>query len=589
MMKQILLAVLPLLCMGCLFGSSRMMKPGATVASVDSRIITVAQFDSTVNHLQKNFDPLTSFDFIKTAALDSLIVHQLIQIRRDSIKQELSNDWDFNQQKLENVTQTIFKVLFEKQITGQIHIDTSEVTKYYQANRDKYIEQEKVKARHILIRRPKPDTIGVASEKKRQELIDEADRFARDRADGVLKKALAGENWDSLAAAYSEDANNSKKGGDLDYFYRGRMMPEFDSAAFAAAPGSIVGPIATRHGYHVIKVEEHLQPTPRQLDPDLGAEIFNEMLSNRERELSNAFVDSLKRAGVVAYNEEQLALPDSLMGDRAWVMMVNSTDTIFGATARESLPRYMRWKKLDSLTVTDKKEMLEMLSTTYLLRSAARTLGYMNDPEVLSAIGDVTNVEANLRISHLVSDIEYDPTEVEIAAFFNAHIDDYIEKRPLQVHHILFQDSLFAAAIRDSVVAGADFTEMAKRYYPGDPDIREVLYNLDYIGPEEMGHNFYDVAETLQVGSISHPVKTNWGYHLIKLVNRKQDKTLAQVRPGVRQRLKDARNAEKTSRLIADWKKGATIVVHKQVIDKIQPEEKKVIRIDARASEQKGS
>ncbi len=117
------------------------------------------------------------------------------------------------------------------------------------------------------------------------------------------------------------------------------------------------------------------------------------------------------------------------------------------------------------------------------------------------------------------------------------------------MYHILFQDSLLAEAVRDSIISGADFAEMAKRYYPGDPEIREVLYNLDYIGPDEMGHVFYGVADAMKVGEVSHAVKTNWGYHLIKLVNRKQDRTLAQVKPGIKQHLKDTSDAQRRTAL----------------------------------------
>jgi parvulin-like peptidyl-prolyl isomerase len=596
-MKKFLVALAPLLFMACLFGSSRMMKPGAVVATVDGRIITVANFDSTVDQIQKNVDPLTPFDDLKQAALDSLIKQKLIQERTDSIKAYLNQDWEFSLKKNEDVTQTVFKVLFDKQITGRIHIDTAEVTKHYDENKDKYIDPEKVWARHILVRPGKPDTVGNADEKARLTLIAEEDQIAGRMAEAVLERARAGENWDSLAAKYSQDANNSGKGGDLGYFYKGRMAPEFDSVTFAAEKGSIVGPIKTKFGYHIIKIEDHAAPTPRPLDPTMSAEIFQEILSTRERQLSGVYVDSLKKAGIIHYNDSLFTTADSLVENRTWAMSVNATDTVYGITYKESLPKFLRWKKIDSLTVENKKEMLDMMLTTYLLRSAARTLGYLDLPEVKSAADEVVSIEANLRISRMLNDTEYNPTEDEVAAYFAAHEDDYKEKRPLQVQHLLFQDTLLedsidstrAEAVRDSIIAGSDFNEMVRRYYPGEPDIRETLSNLDYIGPDEMGSDFYGVADTMQVGSISHPVRTAYGYHLIKLQNKKQDKTMAQVRPGIKQKLRDGRSAVKTAALVAEWRKGAIVQVNEDVVKNFQPEEKKVIRIEAKAPEQEGS
>jgi len=587
-MRKLFGAVLFLAITACFLSSSRIVRNDATVATVGGRFITVASLDSTMKQIEKNTDSPVPLDSLKLAALDSLIAHRLIDIRADSVRRSVENDQEFRLKMLDDINQSVFKVLFDKQIATRIKIDSSEIIQNYNDNRSTYIEPEKIKARHILIRRPKPDTAGVSNEKKRQKLLDESDKFARERADAVMKKVLAGENWDTLAATYSEDNNNAKKGGDLGYFTHGRMGREFDSLAFNSTPGDIVGPVSTQFGYDIIKVDDHQQPKPMVLNDDLFNQINADLIGVREKEYSNAFLDSLKGKAAYLYNEEEIAKADSLVNSAAWIMIVNSTDTILGSTFKESLPKYKRWKKVDSLSVENKKELLDLMAPMHLLRSATKTLGYMNAPEIVNAVKDAINSETTLRMSHYLRDIQYEPGEEEVAAYYEAHKDDYIEKRPLLVHHILFQDSALAEVIRDSIVAGADFAEMAKRYYPGDPEIREVLYNLDYIGPEEMGTAFYSVAETLQVGGVSHPVQTVWGYHLIKLVNRKQDRTLAQVRPGIRQKLRDARDAVKTARIVADWRKEALININEKVLANYRPAEKKVTRIEANAPPQKG-
>lgn len=75
-------------------------------------------------------------------------------------------------------------------------------------------------------------------------------------ADDILKWAREGQNFEELASEYSEDPGSVENGGDLGWFTRGRMVTEFDSAAFATPPGQIVGPINTRFGAHIIKVED---------------------------------------------------------------------------------------------------------------------------------------------------------------------------------------------------------------------------------------------------------------------------------------------------------------------------------------------
>ena len=76
----------------------------------------------------------------------------------------------------------------------------------------------------------------------------------RAQAEQVLKEARSGADFAALAKKYSQDESNAQQGGDLDYFGRGRMVPEFENAAFALKPGEISDLVKTEFGYHVIKL-----------------------------------------------------------------------------------------------------------------------------------------------------------------------------------------------------------------------------------------------------------------------------------------------------------------------------------------------
>jgi peptidyl-prolyl cis-trans isomerase C len=73
------------------------------------------------------------------------------------------------------------------------------------------------------------------------------------KAKEVMDKLSAGQSFAEMARKHSS-CPSSKNGGDLGWFGKGRMVPEFEKAAFDAEPGKVIGPVKTQFGYHLIKV-----------------------------------------------------------------------------------------------------------------------------------------------------------------------------------------------------------------------------------------------------------------------------------------------------------------------------------------------
>lgn len=118
--------------------------------------------------------------------------------------------------------------------------NADKVKKIYDDNTMAYAEPEQVKARHILLTVDKSKP--------------ESDAEAKKKIEALAARAKT-EDFSKLAKENSQDTSNASKGGDLGTFGRGRMVPEFETAAFATEVGKVSAPVKTDFGYHLIKVE----------------------------------------------------------------------------------------------------------------------------------------------------------------------------------------------------------------------------------------------------------------------------------------------------------------------------------------------
>jgi peptidyl-prolyl cis-trans isomerase D len=140
-------------------------------------------------------------------------------------------------------------LLDRDQAFARTGVTPTEVQQYYNGNITQYQTPEQVRASHILL-----NTAGK----------DEA--VVRKQAEDILQQVKTGADFAGLAQKYSEDEGSKANGGDLDYFSRGRMVPEFEAAAFALEVGQVSEIVKSQFGFHIIKVVDKKPAVTRSLD-----------------------------------------------------------------------------------------------------------------------------------------------------------------------------------------------------------------------------------------------------------------------------------------------------------------------------------
>jgi peptidyl-prolyl cis-trans isomerase D len=139
------------------------------------------------------------------------------------------------------------------ELTKEIKPTKEDVFAFYKAHEAAFTTPERVHAKHILIAAPEGDAA--------------ADQKAKAKIQEISQALKQGADFSVVAKNSSSDVGSAKNGGDLGWFVRGQMVPEFEKAAFALTkPGSLSEPIRTQFGYHLIQLVEHKASENRPFD-----------------------------------------------------------------------------------------------------------------------------------------------------------------------------------------------------------------------------------------------------------------------------------------------------------------------------------
>jgi peptidyl-prolyl cis-trans isomerase C len=225
-------------------GTLRAQDKDPVVAKVNG--IEIHQSDLTIAEEEAGqlpaMSPDAKQDYLVQFMADMILVSKAAEAKKLGDEASFKRRIDFARKKL------LMEVLLQS--VGKEALTDAEMHKVYDDALKQMGEEKEVHARHILFRAAAGD--------------EKASKEAEDKLKAVIVRLKKGEDFAKVASELTEDPSGKANGGDLGFFSKEQMVPEFSDAAFALEPGKISEPIKTQFGWHVIKVEEkRVKPAPK--------------------------------------------------------------------------------------------------------------------------------------------------------------------------------------------------------------------------------------------------------------------------------------------------------------------------------------
>ncbi len=431
----------------------------------------------------------------------------------------------------------ILREFVRKMVYEQVESDSQSIADFYYENEDLFWLPEQVFVRHILV---VPESLRRGPDSTYYKSMSDEDLYAEAREYARKLKMMIdfGEPFSEVARQYSHDGQAKVDGGLIGWIGRGHYRAPFDSVAFNAEPREVIEPYYDETGWHILKIEHHLEEGVPPLDSVhmvRAAEAYRTTMQNRR---SDELRDSLRALPLeIEYNEEALARNPYEADKQLWVAIINGEDTIDVNMLRTPEAGYQARNKRPSENAEVRREMIQELAERFVALQVARDLG-------IDTLSEVREQERRLRQHHCkvivglnLQDPDWTPSDSMIRAYYDAHIEEFTVAKPMNLRGLVVSDSSYATFLKDQAQSGYDFDGLVTLFAGNESGLRPYLLDYGDVGPENVDSLVWWTASHTPVGDITDPVRTPSGFIIVKVVSRQEPKELHRVAGEIRSRL----------------------------------------------------
>lgn len=265
----ILVVFIALLLNGCVKKSEKVL------AKVNDKVITLEGFNGKIDRLPAHYQEIIKGR--KAKFLDDIIMEELLYA--EALKANIDKDAETQEVIAEAKRKILVSRLIQDRVNDKISVTDEVLKRHYDEHSEDFMLPERWRASHILVNS-----------------IEEAKE--------IKEKLNQGISFEMLAKEHSKDAS-AKQGGDIGYFSKGQLVPEFEEACLSLEEGEISDAVKTQFGYHVIKLTGRKSPEVQEF-PAIKELIKKELEGNQRKQLFEDLMDILRKDAKIIINEELL-------------------------------------------------------------------------------------------------------------------------------------------------------------------------------------------------------------------------------------------------------------------------------------------
>lgn len=245
------------------------------IAELGNKSITVSDLNDRISKLPDRFQDIVMAD--KAKFLDDVISDELLYA--ESLRKGYDKDKEVMGVVEEAKKKIFIAKLLKDNVEDAVKVTNEEIRAYYDSHSGEFTTPEIYRAAHIMVK-------------------------TEDDAKEALRLIASGVRFEDVVIEKSIDPSKNA-GGDIGYFVKGQVDPDFEKACFQMKVGQLSGAVKTKFGYHVIKLLE-VKPSSVEKYDDVKERIMHNLVIEKRKNAFSKLMDDIKKKTKIKINKDKL-------------------------------------------------------------------------------------------------------------------------------------------------------------------------------------------------------------------------------------------------------------------------------------------